>query len=332
MNRIHRLRTHDGLVTYDRQTIDSAGVFLNSELERLDQTLHMPLVDFTWGRDIELREDVSMGDELSSFTNSNFSSAQTIPGSNKSWVGKETSAIGSIGLDIGKTVQPLNLWAQQISWTIPELESAQRLGRPVDAQKFEGLRLKHNMDIDEQVYMGDTALALGGMFNHPALTNTGNAVTGTWISATPAQILQDVNSLLNSIWKAAAYANMPRRLLIAPTPFSYIVNGIVSTAGNISILNYLRMNSICNAVNGVPLEILPVKWLTGTGNQGNGPAATDSMFAYTKEKRLIRFPLVPMQRTPLEYRDLRQVTTYFAKIGEVEYVYPETAGLRSNLA
>ena len=33
--------------TFDRQTIDSSGVFLIGELERLDQRLHLPLADVT---------------------------------------------------------------------------------------------------------------------------------------------------------------------------------------------------------------------------------------------------------------------------------------------
>lgn len=326
-----RFLTRDGFNTFDRATIDSAGVFMVGELERLDQTLNMPLVDVTWQRDIELREDVSMGDEVSSFTNSNFSAAQTIPGSNKSWVGKEANAIGGIGVDIGKTPQPLNLWALQIGWTIPELASAAQAGRPIDAQKFEGMQLKHQMDTDEQVYMGDTALALGGMFNHPSLTNVGNALTGGWSTATSDQMIADVQAIVASAWQASAFTVVPRNLLIAPLSFSILVSTKVSTAGNISVLEYLKANTLCNSVNGVPLDIKPCKWLTGTSNSGNGPATTDSMYAYTKRKKYIRFPMVPLQRTPLEYRDLRQLTTYFGRLGMVEVPYPETTALRSNL-
>ena len=65
---IIRARTLDG-VTYDQRTIDGTGAFLIGELERLDQTLHMPLVSTTWSRDIDLREDVTVADETSSFTN-----------------------------------------------------------------------------------------------------------------------------------------------------------------------------------------------------------------------------------------------------------------------
>ncbi len=132
-------------------------------------------------------------------------------------------------------------------------------------------------------------------------------------------------------WAAAAFAVMPGRLLLPPVEYGLLVSTLVSTAGNISILEFLKRNSLCNAVNGTPLEIYPCKWLTGTNNSGKGPTATDSMVAYTKAKTRVRFPLVPLQRTPLEYRDLRQLMTYFGRLGAVELVYPETIARRSNL-
>jgi hypothetical protein len=46
--------------------------------------------------------------------------------------------------------------------------------------------------------------------------------------------------------------------------------------------------------------------------------------AYTKNPLYVRFPLVPLQRTPMEPRGIHQVTTYFGTLGEVEFVYPET--------
>lgn len=325
------LQFRDGLMTFDAQTIDSAGVFLVGELERLDQRLHMPLASVTWSRDIDLREDVTIADEVSSFTNSSFGAALGVAGSNKSWVGKDANAIAGIALDIGKTALPLTLWAMQLGWTIPELESAQKLGRPVDQQKFAGMQLKYQMDIDEQVYMGDTTLGITGMLNQTGLTNVGNATTGTWATATAAQILADVNELLNSVWAASGYAICPNRLLIAPTQYALLVSTLISSAGNISVLEFIKVNCLSNAINGKPLEIQPCKWLTGTNNAGKGPTATNSMYAYTKDPMRIRFPLVPLQRTPLEYRDLRQLTTYFGRLGAVELVYPETAGRRSNL-
>lgn len=321
---IIRARTKDAMQTYDRRTIDSTGAFLVGELERLDQTLHEPLVDYKWSRDIDLREDVTIADETSSFTNSTFAAVGGTNPTGKAWIGKDASAIASIALDIGKTAQPLTLWGMQIGYTIPELESAQKIGRPVDQQKFAGMQLKWNMDIDEQVYIGDTVLGNFGLVNSPKVnvSNVPNGAAGTptWATKTEDEVLADVDLILNNAWNAAAYAVCPSKLLLPPKKFSALVSRKVSSAGNMSLLRYIQENSICNQTNGQPLDIQPVKWLTE-----RGVAKSDRMVAYTQSQRNVRFPLVPLQRTPIEYRDIRQLTTYFGRLGVVEFVYPETA-------
>jgi len=196
-----RARTRDQMMTFDQHTVDSSGAFLVGELERLDQTMHEPLASVTWTRDIDLRSDVSIADETSSFTNSTFAAAGGQSGSGKAWVGKNTDAIQGIALDIGKTAAPLTLWAMQIGYTLPELESALKVGRPVDAQKHAGLTLKYNMDVDEQVYIGDEQLGLEGLFNSSKVGATN--VNTSWETATPQQIVDDVNLILNNAWVAS---------------------------------------------------------------------------------------------------------------------------------
>jgi hypothetical protein len=197
------------------------------------------------------------------------------------------------------------------------------------------MQLKYNMDIDEQVYIGDSALGLKGLTNHGSMTNTANAVTGSWTggTTTPAQILADVNELLNSVWSASGFAVCPTELRLPPLQYGHLVSTLISSAGNISILEFIRQNSLSNAINGRPLNIQPLKWLTGTTRGGQGPGASgkDRMLAYTRQSDYVRFPLVPLQRTPLEYRDLRQLTTYFGRLGAVEMVYPETIGARDGI-
>lgn len=318
--RVARAYTQDGLMTFDMQTVDSAGAFLIGELERLDQTLNMPLVDVSWGRDIQLREDVTIADESASFTNSSFAAAGSASPNGKNWIGKDTTTIKGLALDIGKTAQPLTLWGMELGWSIPELESAQKLGRPVDAQKVEGMELKRQMDIDEMVYVGDSQLGYTGLINSAAV-DLANAVTGNWsnLATTADAILNDINALLSRAWANSGYALCPTDLRLPPLKFAILVQRKVSDAGNISILEYVKQNCISMAKNGRPLNIQPVKWLTGAGAAG-----ADRMVAYTNDKKRVRFPLVPVQRTPLEYRSLNQLTTYFCRLGVVEWVYPET--------
>jgi hypothetical protein len=320
-----RAKTRDAMMTYDAATRDSTGSFLVGELERLDQTLHDPLVAVTWGRDIDLREDVTIADEVSSFTNSTFASAGGITPTGKAWIGKDVNTITGVALDIGRQSQPLFLWGMEVSYTIPELESAQKLGRPIDQQKYKAMQIKYQMDIDEMVYTGDSTLGYYGLVNSPAVT-ANNVVNGAassplWANKTPDEILKDVNTLLTNVWQASGWAVVPSELRIPPAQYGYLVATKVSQAGNNSILTYLKENSISNNANGTPLSIQPLKWLVG-----RGASATDRMLAYTKDKERVRYPLTPLQRTPVEYRSLYQVTTYFCRLGVMEFVYPETLG------
>jgi hypothetical protein len=41
--------------------------------------------------------------------------------------------------------------------------------------------------------------------------------------------------------------------------------------------------------------------------------------------------LVPLQHTPVEYRSIWQLTTYFARLGCVEIVYPEMIGFSDGI-
>src|SRR6516225_5325465 len=81
-----RAYTTDGMMTYDQATVDSTGAFLIGQLERLDQTLNMPLVEFTWSRDIDIRTDVSPADEIASFTNSAFAMAGNVTPGGLNWI------------------------------------------------------------------------------------------------------------------------------------------------------------------------------------------------------------------------------------------------------
>jgi hypothetical protein len=317
---VRGVATNDNFMTFDHATIDSAGAFLIGELERLDQTLNMPLVDVSWSRDIQLREDVTIADETSSFTNSSFAAAGGPSPNGKNWIGKDTNSIRGLALDIGKTAQPLTLWGMELGWSIPELESAARVGRPVDSQKVEGMELKRQMDIDEMVYIGDGTLGYNGLINSAA-ADLANVSNGSWnnVATTPDAILADINDLLTRCWKNSGYAICPSKLMLPPLKFAALVTRKVSDAGNISILEYVKQNSIAHSKNGRPLEIVPVKWL-----EAAGAAGADRMVAYTNDKKRVRFPMTGIQRTPLEYRSLNQLTTYFCRLGVVEMPYPET--------
>lgn len=334
-----QIKTADGQM----RTVDSTGAFMVGELERLDPTMNMPLVDVSWSRDIDLREDVSLADELSSYTLSQIAAAGGLAAgagirNGKAWIGKVSNQIGGVSVDISKITNPLTLWGMEVKYSIPELESAARAGRPIDEQKLEGLRLKQQMDVDEQVYVGDAQINVGGLCNHSLVTNVANLPNGAggsprWSLKTADEILTDVNAILTSAWRASGYAQIPNRLLLPPTVFGMLTTRIVSSAGSVSILRYLLENNILTKQGKGDLEIFPVKWLVGCGVGGTigTEGGVDRMVAYRKDKRLVRFPMTGLQRTPVQFSSIYHSTTYFNRLGVVEFVYPETAAYRDGL-
>lgn len=304
-------------MTFDQATVDSSGAFLIHELERLDQALNLPLTSQTWSRDIQLREDVSIADEISSFTNTTFAAAGTPNANGKNWISPLATAIAGVNVDIEKKGFPLELWGMELGWTVIELNAAAQVGRPIDTQKYDGMQLKWNMDTDEQVYIGDSAKGAKGLLNLSQVTPT-NA-TKTWATSTADEIRASINQVLSNAWARSAYSKVPEDLLIPPEQYSFIASTIVSSAGNQSLLTYLETNTIAYHQNGKPLNIRPVKWMKGRGVGG-----TDRMVAYTNDKKFVRFPMVPLQSVPIQYRGLYQLVTYYGKLGAVEPVYPET--------
>lgn len=306
------------MFTIDKATADAAGVFLVGELERLDQTLNLPLVSYKWSRDMPLRSDVSIADELSSFTNTDLAAAGGINPNGKNWIGKNSTAIPTTTLYIEKTAQPLTLWGMELGWTLPELASAQQLGRPVDAQKYDAMQLKWNMDVDEQVYVGDSDLGITGLLTLNQIPPI--AAAGAWTATTdPDVIVQDINLLLSAAWVSSGYAMCPRKVGMAPELFGLLASKKVSSAGNISVLEYVKINCIAFQENGEPLEIVSMKWASK-----RGAAGAHRLVAYTQDEKYLRFPLVPLLNTPLEYRGIYQLTTYYGRVGQVETPYGNT--------
>lgn len=306
------------------KTRDSALAYYVNQLENLDKRLYQPLTSVTWGRDIKLRAGITMSNESTSFIRSSFAAPGTLKtGGNMPWISAESTAIPGVSINGEKVVLPLRLLAREISFTSVELERSSLTGQPIDTQKTDALNTLYQMNTDQMVYVGATDVGATGLVNSADVTAatvaTGISGSTLWSAKTPDEILADVNSLLQASWLASGYAVCPSSLLLPPAQFSYIASQKVSSAGNVSILKFLKENSICLQVNGKELDIQPVKWLAGAGV---GPS--DRMVAYTNLEDKVRFPMVPIRRETAYYQGIRFTAPYLWAFGEVEIVYPET--------
>ena len=317
------------------KTQDSTLAYFINQLDAFDPTLHQPLTSVTWSRDIDLRTDVSMANESASFTRQAFGSTGTLStgsntagasqGGGKPWLNPNSNTMPSVAVDSERVVQPVRLLGQEISYTSVDLERSQLTGAPIDTQKLQALNTMYQMFIDEQVYVGDAAVGSKGLINNANVT-VGSAYGAAWSGASPDAILTDVNASLNTAWAASGYSVCPDSLLIPPAQFAILTGSKVSSAGNVSILEYLKANSLAMSVNGRPLRIEALKWATNAG-----VGATTRSIYYTKAPDRVRFPLVPIRRETAYYQSIRFTAPYIWGMGEVEVIYPETVLYRDGL-
>ncbi len=315
------------------RTRDSALAYYVNQLDNLDKRLYEPLVSVSWGRDIKLRAGITMSNESTSFIRSAFAgngallnaggSSSPGVGGNMPFISPETNDIPGVSINGQRIVTPLRLLAREVSYTSPELERSSLVGQPIDAQKMDALNILYQMNTDQMVYIGAPEVGATGLLNNASITsgNVANGVSGSplWINKTPTEILADVNSLLESTWSASAFAVCPSAIRLPPAQFSYLSSQLISSAGNMSILQFLKQNSIALAINGRELDIQPIKWLTARGS-----GSVDRMMAYTNDESRLRFPMVPIRRETPYYQGIRFTAPYLWAFGEVEFVYPET--------
>lgn len=298
--------------------ISSTGAFLVGELERLDQELYAPLADFTWSRDIDLREDVTIADEVTSFMLANYAGGfGPIGGSGKSWIKGMDTTPARVSVETSKVTTPLTPWGMEVSYSIFELQKAMQVGRPIDVQKYDAMKFKHQLDIDQQVYMGDEGIGVKGLLNNDAVVAKSNlgSVNVKTMSAEDAVNL--FNTVLESSWKATQYIRIPDTILIPPALFAALASKQLPNVDK-NVLEYVLQNNIAVS-NGGKLTIRPVKWLNDSSiNSGNG-----RLVAYTKARDVVRFPLVQLQSMAPQFRDFMQSVPYYGALGGVEFVRPE---------
>lgn len=307
-----------------RRTKDSNLAYYINQLDNLDKRFYEPLVSVSWGRDIKLRGGITMSNESTSFIRNAFAMAGTLNNStNMPWISAETNDIAAVSVNGQRIVTPLRLLGREISYTSVELDRSQLTGQPIDVQKMNAFNENYQMNIDQMVYVGASEVGATGLCNTSGIAtgNVANGISGSplWASKTPDEILADVNALLESTWSNSAFAVCPGKLLLPPANFAYLASQKVSSAGNVSILKFLKENSIALEANGRELEIAPVKWLTGLG-----ASTTNRMVAYTNSEDRVRFPMVPVRRETAYYKGIQFLAPYIYAFGEIEFVYPET--------
>jgi hypothetical protein len=307
-----------------QDSINSGMAFLNAELEKRDPRLLEPLQAVTWPRDIV----VKTGGGWTEYSSQYFVDYSTTGGIMAGIIGGEANNIPIMQANVSKDVWQVFTFANILKVPFVDQQKMQGIGRSLDAILDKGIRLNWNKAVDYLVYQGMPSLGITGLVNSPnaAASMAPNGASGysTWVNKTPSEILADINTAITTTWEGGDYDQtaIANHILIPPTNYGYIATTIVSSAGNVSILDYVLQHNIARN-QGVEISIVPGNfWCTGTGTGG-----TNRMVAYVNDIDKVNFDLtVPLSRvmTQPDVREMAYLTAYNAQMSQIKLLYPQT--------
>lgn len=307
-----------------RDAATASGIaMLVGQLEKLDPQINGPLTSVTWGRDIPM---ISGGGfvNLVSAVYANYGTTGT---DEEGFIYNGSSDIATSQVDLSKETWQTITFANALSVNLLDQEAVQKIGRSLQQLLEDGIQLNWQKLMDKNGYRGFAKIGTYGLVNNPDVVATAAASNGQtsastkWADKTPEQILADINTGLTAQWEAVGYdtSMMANQIGIPPAQFGSLVTRLVSSAGNISILEYIKRNNIASA-QGIDLQIVPMRQLVGSGG-----SSADRMVIYRNDRRALNFEMtMPLGRmaTGIIPNELRFVSTFVGQFSQVKFIYP----------
>lgn len=210
---------------------------------------------------------------------------------------------------------PIKSLGASYGFSIQDMRRAAMSGSQLDARRARAARRAHEQSFDDIVAFGNADAGLGGMTNNANVPIV-PAVTGTWITsvATPLQMIEDLNELVNSIILATLETFIPNTLLLDNTSFQRINSTPMSTTGDAdkTVLRFFLDN------NPYITDVDQWNKLNAAGAGGASRA-----IAYQRsEEVLAAVEPQPFEQFPPQARNLEFVVPTHSRVGGVRVQYP----------
>lgn len=207
------------------------------------------------------------------------------------YLGGKTFDIPNVGLNFSQGLTTFHLAGTGYELSKQEIERFARIqsqgsgdqgGGNLGERKASAARMVAEKFVYDRVIRGSTEKNFTGMINDPRVP-TANAPTGSWATATPDQMLADVNAALQDVYVNSRETALANTLLLPTSKFLFINNARISNTDT-SVLKYLSENNSFSAISKQPLTIAPSREL-----ETAGASNTARMVAYEKSPDNMEF-------------------------------------------
>jgi len=232
--------------------------------------------------------------------------------------------------DVGgkETIIPVRELGISIGYTRAEIRKAQRAGLALSQRKMNAADRGNEQTLNLLAFYGDDDANLLGLFNHPNLTVSvlpdGAGGDPEWSTKTPAEILKDMNAVVNDVNTDTNLVERVNTLLLPVEQFNYINSTYSSDTRETTILEAFVKN---NTFIKTKEDVIPVNEMKAAGTAG-----ANVMVAYDRNIDTVSME-IPMEKTfgPEERRGLEILVISETSTGALNVIYPGAFNLAEGL-
>lgn len=229
-------------------------------------------------------------------------------------------------IDANISYIPVGYAGNSYGYSIEELRKAAAMRIPLDATKAR-IAYRGARQFQQQIaFFGDADRNMNGLFNGPNVPLDNSTIN--WNTATGAEMVAALNTLLVKVWNQSNTRHVANTLLLPTTIWSIISSKRMDVGTDTTVLEFFRRNNNSTGVTGQPLDIRAVLWLNDAGVGG-----VPRILAYERneDNLTMRMP-IPWRSLPPQATALRLEVPCEMKLSGVEFRYPLSAAYRDVIA
>lgn len=226
----------------------------------------------------------------------------------------------------GARLFPIKMAGIGYQYTTEELQQSVFYRKPLPTARLEAALIGAERHLNQVALTGEASTGLTGLYNNASVPQ-GNAPTGGWASATPDNILKDVNALIMNIRTNTQFNDWPTTIAMAPTALAYISSTPRSANSDTTILEFLKRNNSAKSVGNQNVE-----FVEGYGLDTAGSGGTRRMIGYVKKESRLKMH-IPLEQQFLapQLRNLRTVVPSQYRYSGVEVRYIKSMYYMDNI-
>jgi hypothetical protein len=205
-------------------------------------------------------------------------------------------------------------------YNLQEIRASQMANKGLDQKKANAARRGVEQKLNNLAWLANGTDGLYGLIRNTNITSHA-APTGTWSSATAAQILADMMYAVDTVTTTTNGVEIPNVLLMPLTQFALISSKPLAAGSDTTILEFFRRQR-----PGVTVD-----WLQELDAVTTAPVSgttKDCMLAYTNDSDHLAFEMPQaFEQLPAQERNLEFVINCHARCAGVLVYYPASVHL-----